>query len=379
MIQKSTDQFSKKTTIIWLVLLLLIAGRSEAVDLTDHLSFHGYFGLDLTVVDNDIQAPGNAPRNFRFLKNKPTFNNSILGAQIRYEWSEKLSAFMQGSLSSDDQGSTHADLDWAYLSYDFGNDVDARVGRFQIPLLSGIELRKIGYTRLWARPLVPGNGASGNIDYTGLDVIKHAYSGENHWIFQAGGGKGRHGNDTVHNKNVKYIAAKLERDKFWLRVAVLGADFEVRPVNRMVGNDGSSVLASVESEINLGNFQINTGYSDSQAEIVPDDKMAYLSLGYHFEKWTPFVVGVRLNQHFDPLPRGNPPGSNNGPVGPPLNLRVGDRNGYNLGLGVRFEIRNGLATKVQFDRNKDKDQTNRLNGVINTKGNIFTLTLEGVF
>jgi len=364
------------------VCMLMYVNVSFAIDWDDKLSLNGYYSIDYTHVDDDLELSGNSTLRRNHQKNKGNFDNSILGGQLKFNFTDNFSVFVQGSANLDRNKSVKTDLDWAYLSYDLGNDLKARIGKFQMPLLSGIELRKIGYARLWARPLIPGNGASGYSDYKGIDIIKNVSTSTANWDFQLAAGKGNHGLNEVDNKNIKLISARYQRDNYWIRAALLETQYTLSTPSRLVITDsGESLLASIESEININQFQLNLGISSSDAKVVPDDAMAYLSLAYRFNNFTPYVYGVKLKQHFPffvpPLPN-NPPGGRPGgePPGPP----VGNKYTDSIGVGIRWDIKPKLSLKFQLENIKEKDKTRiQQNGIVSKDGNALTIILEGVF
>ncbi|MCU7865536.1 MAG: hypothetical protein KZQ92_16340, partial [Candidatus Thiodiazotropha sp. (ex Lucinoma borealis)] len=138
----------------------------------DRLTINGFYTLDLTHADDTIPiiSNGNIPRVLD--AKESTLKNSVFGLQVELEISSDLSAFVQGSTFYDQQNEFDTSLDWAYLSYDPGNNYDIRLGRFLVPFLQGTELKSVGYSRLWARPLVPGSGAGGFIENRGIELIK---------------------------------------------------------------------------------------------------------------------------------------------------------------------------------------------------------------
>lgn len=367
---------------IIMICLIVSVHSVSAQDRDDKLSFNGYYTFDYTYVDDDLNISSPSGRR-NLSENDYTFNNSIFGGQLKYNFTDAFSVFVQGSLTTDNRGSLTTDIDWAYLSYDFGNDLKARIGKFQMPLLSGTELRKISYARLWARPLIPGNGASGYAYYEGIDVIKNIATDNANWDFQFAVGKGEHGLNEVDNKNIKLMSVRYQRDNYWIRAALMGTEYTLTtPRGDLLIESGESILASLESEININNFQINLGISTSDAQVVPDDSMVYLSLGYRIQNFTPFIYGVKLNQSFPffepPPPSGPPPMGP--PMGPPPSPPFGDRNTYSLAMGVRWDIKANLAMKFQLENIREQDETRvPQNGIVSTQGNALTIILEGVF
>lgn len=372
----------KDTLLVVVLLLLFLVPKVHADDWSDKFSFNGYYSLDFTYVDDDLNLVSSSTNNRLFKKNKIETNNSVIGGQLQYQFTDNLSAFVQGSLTTDNNDSLETNIDWAYLSYEFNNNVTARLGQFQIPFLSGTELRKIGFSRLWIRPLIPGNGASGNEDFVGIDLLKRYSSGDNNWEFQFSAGKANHGLDDIDNKNMKLFAARYQRHDFWIRTALMHTEYSVTsPRGIMITNSGHALLGSIESEAKLRNFQFNAGYSNTSAKVVPEDSMAYLSIAYPLNKITPYVFGVKRKQHFEafevPAPNGPPTGPP--PMGPPPSPPVGDRNVYSLAIGIRIDLAPKYALKFQIENIRSKDESRLQNGITSTEGTAFSVVLEGVF
>ncbi|HOP21972.1 MAG TPA: hypothetical protein PK055_08995 [Gammaproteobacteria bacterium] len=377
-------QKNKITIFIYLLGFFILSNARIGVSHADENSkwnFNGYYTVDLTYADDDLVLVSNSKEQRSYKDGELSLINSIFGGQLEYSFNDKISAFVQGSLYADRNESIKFNLDWAYLSYDLGHDLNMRAGRFQIPFLSGTELRRVGFTRLWARPLIPGNGASGNEYHNGIEFVKHYNKGVNNWEFQLALGQAKHELEDVGNKGIQLFSTKYQRENFWIRSALMYSEFSLTsPLGVRLTDSGHAFLGSLESEWQFDKFQLNLGYSDTQTVYVPEDKMLYASLAYHInDKVTPYLVGVRRNQHFELFPNSgtSPPANGDGtprPIPP-----QGDKDGYILGIGTRIELSPKTTLKFQLENIRDKDTTRVQNGIMRSDGNAFSIMLEGIF
>ncbi len=354
---------------------------------SDNLFFNGYYTLDISTADSDLAVVSAVGEMRQYEENKLSIKNSVLGGQLEYQFTDNLSAFGQGVAfyQSDD---FDTDINWAYLSYDFGHDLKARAGTFQTPFLQGTELRTVGYSRLWARPLTPGTGASGINEYQGVELLKHISVGEYHWDFQFAIGQGEHNLKEVDVDGIELISTRLSYQGSWVRAALMHAEYGVKtPRGQTILESGDVLMASVETELVFGQWQVNAGFSRSDSEVTPDDTIHYFSLAYRFNEITPFFMVTKNNQYFEAfeVPRSEPPvppGASEPPPGRPSNAPVppdGNADAYSWALGARWDYSDYAAVKLQFQHNRTSDDTGRLDAVEHSESNIMTVTIEGAF
>lgn len=365
------------------------------IDWSENLYLNGFFTLDLSLTDKDLAAPGSSGAMRFFEQDELNFKNSLIGGQLEYQFTDNLSLFTQGVAFYDREDEITTDINWAYLSYDLAYDITVRAGQFQTPFLQGTELRTVGYSRLWARPLAPGTGASGINEYQGVDLIKHMSLGEYHLTFQLAVGNADHELDEVEVDNMELISTRIQREQFWLRAALMHAQYSVStPRGQLIIDDGDVLMASIETEVVVNQVVINAGFSTSNSDVTPDDTMHYLSLGYQFDEITPYLMFGKQGQSFEAYtlpPRENNPGTSNGssiikpgnglppPQGTSPSTPDGDANAYMLAIGARWNVRENIALKFQLENIRTTDNTKRPNSRGDTDGNIVTFAIEGAF
>lgn len=386
---------------------LVFAGTNVIADeesWQDALSINGYYTLDLTYSDSDIPVITNGSIVRHLEEDEFTLENSVLGLQLQYEITDSTRVFLQGTALNDRDDEADLVLDWAYLSFDAGNDYTLRLGQFLIPLLQGTELKNVGYSRLWVRPLVPGSGAGGFKNYAGVELIKRIPLSDSNLNLQFSLGVPDHVLDFVEGKTVGLVAATYETDDYWIRTALLHTDYEVLTrQGDSIDDDAQALMASIEAEVQIQNFIINAGYSDTDADVTPDDTLAYLSLGYQIGDFTPYILGKISKQDFTesaaPEPPGGgapPPGSpppgppppGSPPPGPPPEdpappgFGPGSENDVernSLAIGLRYDIGENYAIKSQWEYIDNDDRLPASQGSTSRRANVFSILLEGIF
>lgn len=383
-------RIGKAVGIFAVGLSITISATAQA---NENLTFNGFYTLDFSIADGDVNVISNSDELLQLENESLSLRNSLLGGQVRYGLTENTSVFVQGAAYFDSDEDATSELNWAYVSHDFGNDFTARIGKFQVPFLSGTELRNIGYTRTWARPLIPGNGASGFGHHHGIEVLHNYSSGNWHWRFQGAVGEPEHGLSIIDGNLMALAAAELRVHSLMLRSSVIRMDYDVStPAGETLSDEANSLLASFELEYNLGDGAINAGFSDANADLAPDDSMYYGSFGYQIGLFHPYVFAVHREQFYEAQPRdaqppmvrpppggGRPPGMRPPPPPPVVEPREGKSEVDSFGLGVRWEAADSTSVKLQYQFEKNRDNTRASEGLVENDANILSLVIEGVF
>lgn len=332
------------------------------------LSINGFF-----TVDASISRGGNSgfPGSTKFVEleqDKPNFDNSLVGVQADYEVNADLQLTLQGIVGKNRDDRYAPSIEWAYLNYDAGDDLHLRAGQFKPVFLQGTELRNVGYSRVWVRPLLPTDGTAGFRTYLGGEFIKYTAIGDYSLSLQGGAGVADHIEPTVKNHDIEIFSATLDKDGPWLKLAAFRAQSDYSPPGGTGPLTNSAVAhgSSVEAELPIGALLVNLGLVDVENEQGPDVQMSYLSLGYHVGRITPYLLYRRQTQAFRASSLPPPPGSP-----PPV---VGTETAITSSAGLRLELAPGYAIKAQVSRIDRTSTTNVENDTL-----VYTLLLEGVF
>ena len=356
--------------------LALLSLPVAALEVTDDLSTNGFLTLAATQIDYaGVVLPSASGSPQALEKDKVSFDGSLIGLQLDYKVTDDLSFSAQAVGSKQIDGSYSPNMEWANLKYDLGNDFYLRGGQFKLPFMQGTELRYVGYSRLWVRPIVPSNGAGGFDEYTGLEVIKAMVVDDFNLRFEAAYGKSDHQQEFVDNKDIKLLSARIEKDESWLNIALVQAVYDVYGNNmlNLIQENAEMMMGSAEAEFLFDSLIINAGYAYGNAEVNPDETLTYLSIGYRLGDLTPFIMHNTRVMDFT-APAGVPPP----PPGVPA-FRDGEQKTETMALGLRYDIAAGYAIKAQWDHREDSDASNAALGVQRSDANIYTLVLEGFF
>ena len=381
-----------RTIVLALLLAATPVSSALAVDINDAVRINGFYGLDLTYADEDVGLPSSSGAA-RYEADSPSLDASIIGAQLDFDLGQRLSLTLQGVgfQNIDDHFTTR--MDWAYLSYDLGADTRLRAGKLQIPLLQGTELRAIGFSRLWARPMVPNNGAGGFLYFEGGELLKHVSAESGDWDFQVSVGKPEHDlAPDVDGEQLQLVAARYSRGDSWLRAVAMYSEYGLN----LPGEGGRQVtgqewIYGLEGETRLGNLVVTAGATDGETERIPVDRLAYLSLGYAVGPLTPYITGAYREMEFEALssptagapahPRAGPgPAAGAGPGGPPAGPREGIARTLSGAVGVRMFLGEQVSLKAQWEYTETDDRTRQRAGDVREQdARVFSVVLEGVF
>ncbi len=370
-----------QNALCYLLLTVGLCNQALAEPWQERLYINGFYTLDYTYTDEDIGLVSNTKKKRAYDRDASGLENSLLGAQLEFEVSEDLSVFTQGQVSFSAQNNASTALDWAYLSYDLGDDAQLRAGKFQTPFLQGTELRNIGYSRIWARPLIPEDGASGFNQYLGVEYLKRFTQGAGHWQVQLAVGQGDHEEFEIESRNLELLALRFQLQNFWLRGALLHGEYAIEDDDgQRITFSGNVIMASLEGLLDLSWCVVHAGYSASQSDITDDDTIYYISLAFPLGRFTPFFYSAKRNQHFeafDPPPPRPPLGG--GPPPPPPPPPLGDYDVFSVAAGISWHVSERYGLKFQFENIVQDDQAGVDTPALINNGNTVSILFEGVF
>jgi len=376
-----SEKGKTKKVALLLALFLWLPVISSATDFGDNLRLNGFYGVSLNLTDSQgVTLPTASRTPIELEEGELNTDYSVLGLQADYAFTNNFSLTLQGIASKQSRGTYSPTLEWGYLTYDLGDDLSIRAGKFKLPFLQGMELHHVGFSRLWVRPLSPGSGAGGFTEYRGAEVIKGTQLGDYNISFQGAFGKAEHHQTAVDNDHVKLFATRIEKDDSWLRLALFNAKYDVPVDPRRTVWGAEKVMASIEAELLHDNYTLNMGYVYGDAEASPDDSLAYLSLGYRVGRFTPYALyQYRLMEH-DASELRPPAGGPPRPPGAPVrSFPDGDFEINSYSIGFRYDIGPTYAIKVEWEHRVTRDDTDPLLEVQKGEANIYTIVFESVF
>ncbi|MDD1609063.1 MAG: hypothetical protein LUO95_00225 [Methylococcaceae bacterium] len=165
--------------VLFLLILLSVGTDIAMADSLSSWSLKGFGTLAATGTDTD---------KIGFYRDKSQTqdansgwgitNDSQLGLQVDWQASDSLHATLQW-IARDHAGNFfEQNLDWAFLRWSLGNDLDIRLGRLGVGVFSLSDYRNIGYTYPWIRPPHEVYSTIPYYHFDGADITKKFSLGE---------------------------------------------------------------------------------------------------------------------------------------------------------------------------------------------------------
>lgn len=386
------------------LILVFLAGGAAQIAQADEagaLSLNGFYTLDASLSrGTSFHYPSKSedPSSIPLDDGKLSTGFSLVGVQADFGLGEHLRFTLQAVSSRLTQRRDYVpSIEWAYLTWELDDDLLLRGGKFKTPLLQGTELKYVGYSRLWVRPLIPSSGAGGFDDYTGLELIKNGRLGDYDVRAQAAYGVANHVMDNIENRDIGLLSARIGHDQSWVNVSLLQARYDIfsrdEPRRLLAGNTRLT-MGSLETEQWFGQTVLNAGIAKGFAPVSPDETMRYVSLGHRFDLLTPYLLyqdrtmkfsaGNSTPQSSPQSPPPRPPGARQAPLAPPpppppAAQLAGTHLTRALSLGFRHDLGEAHALKAQVERQLDRDDSNPATGQTRRAATIFSIVLEGRF
>lgn len=300
--------------------------------------------------------------------------DSLLGVQMDVNLTPKLSAVLQIIAEQRYDNTYKPTVEWANVKYSFTPDLSARVGRIVLPNFMVAEYRRVGYAMPWVRP--PGDvyRISQVTSSDGVDMSYRLRIGEAtntlHGYF------GRRDVHTIYDGNiiearklagitntVDYGAASVRFGYYQGRLSMPAStplfdafrSFGPRGIEiaeRYELNDKQFQIVAVGANYDPGNWFLTGELAKHDTNSWLGDRTAwYVSGGYRFNRFTPYLIYSRL--------RPDSPTSDPGvPFAPAMManvylnalLRGMAADQTTIAVGARWDMAKNTALKVQYDR-----------------------------
>ncbi len=371
-----------RTVSAVLVMLAALISQPASVWAADEtrFSFRGFGTLGMAYSRNgdagflrDITQPDG-------VRNRVNFDaDSRLGLQLDAELLDSLDATVQLISRYGYDGSYRPELAWGFLRYTPQPDLEIRAGRlgWDVYILSAS--RDVGYSYLWVRPPVEYYGHLQLSKINGVDAVVRRPVGDGVLSTKLFAGevesKAPLNKDSYADLGGSrlyggYLDYQTTAWQFRLGMTRLALSTELRGelgrqlqslrdilppelAGRLDGANRDSrfhfYTAGIAYDRGPVQAQLMYSYIDSEASH-PDLSTGYVSVGYRFGRWTPYVTYSVLEATSDSSAQS--PAS--GLVGIPGLEEVfagrDDINQYTVAAGARFSLSPSVALKFQVDR-----------------------------
>lgn len=306
---------------------------------------------------------------------------SLLGVQFKKEFSPTLSATAQFVVRALNPNQGHAPtLDWAYLTWQLSEDSPwtFQAGKFRIPLYYYSDYLYIGYAYPWVRP-APDVYGWPIYAYLGANASYRLQLGESGWAATIHGWTGNYTQkNDAYDTRIYWTDPTHEswKDIVGASVAANNGIFDVRVMfmtykdnlwqdgpggtrNYLLSiQDQRTRIMGVSANMDYKNWLIKTEVDryeqiDAAKGLNGIYKYALAGVGYQFGAWTPMFTMSRYRTVLKPI--------------------EGRNTRY---LSLRWDFRQGMALKAQYDVTKDKSEYSY---PFFGDSKLLSLSLQGVF
>ncbi len=372
-------------------LLLALGLPAAAADLglgaAGDLRLNGFFTLVATRAEtgeaadyrtaNYLSAGSDRTRRWDFQ------NDSIAGLQAF--WNTPLtgiSLVAQGVIASNTHDELKPRLDWLYAGWQASDTLTLRVGRTPFPAMMDSEVRWLGHARLTATPPPETYFHLPMTSLDGASLRWRTARGEQYLQLRAGAGQthfetaSRTGITSVDIHKVVAASVEVGSEVWRFYAGGFRVDAHVQSPPLIKLHDALMALAPTTPiaadmaaayptdpfpvvQLSLGTEYLDAPWSfkaeavrrSSDTLLIYAVRGWYAVGGYTIGAFTPYIGGGRQWQASDLTPKFLPPGT---PGGAALsafyNATLIGLAQHRVGLGVRYDLPEGAALKLQYDR-----------------------------
>ena len=362
----------------------LTAGPAHAELSAPELKLRGFGTLSAVASDErqaDFAATVLQPNGAGFTRPWSVTPDTRLGGQLDAIFNDRFSAVLQVVAQHHHDNSFTPAIEWANFKFQATEALSLRAGRIAAPTFLISETRLVGYSQPWIRPPVEVYGVLPTTSNDGVDATyRHrvgsaintvqAFYGTTTAKFATGTASARPAwgvNDTVQLGDLTlragYSANEIDMDFPSINALRSGlAAFTAVP--GPVGAQANALLQRYPvRDVRIGLLALGASYDPGQwfvlgefvqfdgGSILSDSRSWYVSGGWRFGSVTPYATYARTRADIPsepglPLPAAAPL---NAGLNGALNSSFSGSQAT-LTLGVRWDLRENMALKAQYDR-----------------------------
>lgn len=287
-------------------------------------NLHGFMSTGMSISDNaanyNIPGHGNVNQDANFS------TPSLFGLQLNTEITDKLSFMTQIVADGDDTNGNTAyqpTVNWMYAQYQATPNIAVRAGRFQIPLYMYSQEIEVGYNYPYTYlpneiyriiPFYSMNGVNlymqTNLGDSDWNLSFQPFFGESSWDYDATlmpatitlapGVSTTITNQSMSFKGNKLFGGDLTLSNTIFKIHVAYAQAAVENTTTLQGNaasvkDQTGRFYSAGAELNYNHIWASSEYAHRELNAPYASLSAYYaSLGYHVEKFMPYVTYAKL-------------------------------------------------------------------------------------
>lgn len=308
--------------------IAVLQAQQNSSDLLDRFTINGFASVGVGMASEDgSDYAGYDDDEVAFSP------DSMAALQMSFAINDNAQAVIQLVGRGDDDWDP--EIEWAYISYTFDNDVTVRGGRLRLPVFMLSDYLEVGYAYPFARPSVEVYGNVPVSTYEGFDVQLPFDVADATLTIQPFIGEGEITNDT--DFSLLYgSAAELSYGNFSFRASIATGELESEDV--IVDEQDGDFLGFGMTWDN-GDWLFMSEWTRVEVDgLTPDTDGYYASLAYRYDAFTPyFMYAVAETQDDD----------ERAAVFPPTVRAAADIERTAYSLGLRWDFAPSMA--VKFD------------------------------
>jgi len=366
----------------------------------NNVTVNGFFTLSAGMASNDVGYAG-------YDETLDYVPETKIGLQASFEVTD--STFLVAQLVARAEQHWRPEMEWAFISHTFDNDLTVRAGRLRVPLYMYSDYLEINFAQPWLRPPEEVYAVVPVSSYEGIDFVYTIDFDEAEWQFQAYTGVGSDPDEeTDFRTDVEYddvigFASTFSYNNFSVRASyvmtTLNSGQAFVPgtnIPLMNFDDSDASFMGLGASYDDGDLLVVAEWTKSEVEAGgqpttdsnysgnwQDIDSAYISAAYRFGNITPYVTyaimettddNERANATADSLAEG---------VFNAYNQAIFDAQRSTYSAGVRYDL--NANTALKFDVTYSDDFGNTSGGLMGNVGNVedntlvYTASLNMVF
>ena len=272
--------------------------------------------------------------------------DTSIGIQLTSDISDDTSITVQ--LINNGAREYETESGWAYLNYQHSPQLSIQIGRKRLPLYYYSDTFDLGYAYHWIRP--PVDNYTWQIsNYNGISLIYEPHILNMDMLLNLYIGREDSSNNELLSlfsgapvnetwKNITGVVGELAKDWYEIRFSYMRSQLDREINNTLTDSDvkhhfhGFSINLYYDNLSFLSEFN---AYERPKTDI--HVKTSMQSIGYSINKITPHITRSELEQS--------------------LNISGGDEHHYTNSIGIRWDYRQNIALKIQYDKTVDKGLT----------------------
>lgn len=284
------------------------------------------------------------------------------------------------------------DLEWAYGSYQFNDELALQLGRKRLPLFYYSETQDVGFSSPWIH-LPPGQYGWEIVNYNGANLRYQGQWGD--WtnsmeVFAGAETKEDNGYWKIYNgkntrtdsrwSNIVGADLMLAQDWFETRIAYIQSNFQNRyedltaPPPYDYSHAALQKIYSLSFSVDQHNWVVRNEYLYMDRKAVGEEDYSFLlGVGYRAGKFLPMFTYNRYKMDL------NPQHANPALIDPASIDPLAEEGWSVLALSLSYALTHSSDIKVQLDRWIDQNGPNFNGGVAYGNPTLLTLGYDLVF